>query len=61
MKDREQCEFRKSRHSSPTHCCVEIGRSGDVVRVRDSKAPAAGTLDLPVGAARRLFAALRNR
>ncbi|MFD0902422.1 DUF397 domain-containing protein [Actinomadura sediminis] len=53
--------FRKSRRSAMDDECVEVGRSGDVVKVRDSKAPGAGTVDLPVDAARRLFRALRGR
>ncbi|WP_083734090.1 DUF397 domain-containing protein [Actinomadura sp. CNU-125] len=54
-------EFRKSSYSSAEHECVEVGRSEGFVKLRDSKDPDAGTLDLPVGAARRLFDALRVR
>ncbi|MEU8801221.1 DUF397 domain-containing protein [Spirillospora sp. NPDC048819] len=57
----EDIEFRKSRHSGMEEDCVEIGRDGDLVRVRDSKAREAGTLGFPVAEFRRFLARFQNR
>lgn len=57
----EDIEFRKSRHSHMEDNCVEIGRDGGLVRLRDSKARDAGTLGFPVPEFRRFLARLQVR
>ncbi|GAA1791145.1 DUF397 domain-containing protein [Actinomadura chokoriensis] len=53
--------FRKSRHSDMHDSCVELGRDGVLVRVRDSKAPGTGTLGFSVAEMRSFFAEVRAR
>ncbi|MDQ2587124.1 DUF397 domain-containing protein [Saccharothrix yanglingensis] len=40
--------WRKSSHSGGNSNCVEAARVRDAVRLRDSKNPAAGTLEVPL-------------
>ncbi|TDC43366.1 DUF397 domain-containing protein [Actinomadura sp. KC345] len=54
-------EFRKARRSGMEDGCVEVGRDGGTVRVRDSKARDAGTLGFPVAEFRRFLARLQDR
>lgn len=56
----DDVEFRKSRHSNMESDCVEIGRAGDGIRVRDSKARGAGTLEFSVAATRSFFDRIRE-
>jgi hypothetical protein len=53
--------FRKSRHSAMEDECVELGRDDDLIRVRDSKAPDAGTLGFSSAEIRRFFDEIRTR
>ncbi|WP_240809543.1 DUF397 domain-containing protein [Actinomadura sp. WMMA1423] len=53
--------FRKSRHSDMQSGCIELGRDDHLVRVRDSKAPDAGTLGFSIAEIRRFFAEIRTR
>ncbi|POM22950.1 hypothetical protein BTM25_51560 [Actinomadura rubteroloni] len=61
MSDFPAVRWRKaSRSSSSGGACVELAQAARVVGVRDSKAPGAGHLTLPVEAAATLFAHVKD-
>ncbi|WP_171064678.1 DUF397 domain-containing protein [Actinomadura soli] len=58
---KEQTRFRKARRSAWEDECVEIGRTGDLIKIRDSKAREAGALSFSVAAVQGLFDSIRRQ
>ncbi|MFB4302655.1 DUF397 domain-containing protein [Actinomadura sp. NTSP31] len=59
-KREEALSWRKGSRSQSASDCVEVAADGPAVLVRDSRAPAAGTLTLDSAEWRTLLRAVRN-